>query len=306
MFAWTSINGFVSLCFCLFFWRAQRTHDEDEVLHNLYGPCTNLYFQGILLLQFILQRYAFYWTKLYIVFEQTLLFRCSILTLSLNHESFFDASRLHMLFGIFFGLILDLFLRGKRSDPRCLFLLLNLIGRGRFINKLLNPWRTFSIDTRSWFQDACIQCDGCTTQHHLNAVHFEQKVPTRIKCKDSNLGRPEFGYADDETLSLVSAADAKKQAWEVNVGLLTVQWIHSSWPHMTRKRSKHEQVNASHLWSEAMNCQVTYQFAWLTWFWKQPELIRRLWTLLGRGDNPQDIEPKKDVLRVSIWSKWSQ
>ena len=30
----------------------------------LYGPCTNLYFHGILLLQFILQRYASYWTQL--------------------------------------------------------------------------------------------------------------------------------------------------------------------------------------------------------------------------------------------------
>ena len=55
-----------------------------------------------------------------------------------------------------------------------------------------------------------VMCDGCTTQHHLNAVHLEQKVRTRIKCKDSNIGRPD--YADDETLSLVSAADAKKQA----------------------------------------------------------------------------------------------
>ena len=94
------------LCVLSLFWRAQRTHDEDEVLHNFVRSMYKFVLSPNTFTTVHSAKVCLVLNKV-IVFEQTLLFRCSILTLSLNHESFFDASRLHMLFGIFCGLILD-------------------------------------------------------------------------------------------------------------------------------------------------------------------------------------------------------
>ena len=328
---------------CGYHWSpSHRTHDEDEVLHKFVWS----------MYKFVLSRYTFtpvHSTKVClvpnkgVVFEQTL-FKCAsfivafwpfrsimnpfqkTLTTPSNNKMKKHSERIEAAYpfrDIFWPYFRPL--RGKRSDPRCLFwvarcwafLFLDSLGL-----KKVCFWSWLALagsSTSCWIREGHFQSTQGRKETSKALIYWMHvHDPASLEC--STFGtescdtyqvqrqqpwEARFGYADDETLSLVSAADAKKQAWKVNVGLFTVQWIHSSWPHMTRKRSKHKQVHASHLRSEAMNCQVTYEFAWLTWVWKQHELIRRLWTGLGRGNNPQDIEPKKDVLRVSIWSKWS-